>query len=73
MNAREAVELAALLRPRVAVPMHYTFTAGALRDRLLLKYTGTAAQFANEMAQRVPATAVRILEPGEPLKIPSLV
>ncbi|HEU5377633.1 MAG TPA: MBL fold metallo-hydrolase [Ktedonobacteraceae bacterium] len=72
MNAREAVELAELLRPRVAVPTHYTFTAGALRDRLLLKYTGTAAQFAQEMAQRVPATAVHILDPGEPLEVQSL-
>ncbi len=72
MNAREAAELAELLRPRVAVPIHYTFTAGALGDRLLLKYTGTAAQFAQEMAQRVPATAVHILDPGEPLEVPSL-
>jgi hypothetical protein len=61
-----------LLRPRVAVPMHYTFTAGPLGDRLFLRYTGTAAQFAEEMARRVPATAVHILNPGEPLQIPSL-
>ena len=72
MNAREAAELAELLLSRVAVTMHYTFTADALRDRLLLKYTGTAAQFAKEMAQRVPATTVHILKPGEPLEIPSL-
>ena len=72
MNAQEAAELAGILRPRVAVPMHYTYTAGALRDRLLLKYTGTAAQFAQEMEQHVPATAVHILAPGEPLEIPSL-
>jgi L-ascorbate metabolism protein UlaG (beta-lactamase superfamily) len=72
MNAREAAELAELLRPRVAVPIHYAFTAGTLRDHLLLKYTGTAAQFAEEMAQRVPATAVHILKPGNPLEVQSL-
>jgi L-ascorbate metabolism protein UlaG (beta-lactamase superfamily) len=69
MNASEAAELAALLRPRFAVPMHYTFTAGPLRDRLLLKYTGTSGQFVQEMARRETTTEVHVLEPGQPLHI----
>jgi L-ascorbate metabolism protein UlaG (beta-lactamase superfamily) len=69
MNAREAAELCALLRPRVAVPIHYAFTGGPIQDRLVLKYTGTAREFAREAAQRAPGTRVRILEPGEPLAI----
>ncbi len=73
MNAREAAELAELLRPRFAVPIHYTFTAGPLRDRLLLKYTGTAGEFVQEMAQRGTATEVRVLEPGQPLQIDAAV
>ncbi len=56
-------------RPRVAVPMHYAFTAGPVRDRLLLRYTGTAAAFAREAAAWAPDTTVRILAPGEPLRI----
>lgn len=69
MNAKEAAELCAILRPRVAVPIHYAFTAGPIRDRLLLKYTGTADEFVREAARRAPETTVRILPPGEPLAI----
>jgi L-ascorbate metabolism protein UlaG (beta-lactamase superfamily) len=73
MNAREAAELAGLLRPRFAVPIHYTFTGGPLRDRLLLKYTGTAEEFVQEMEQRGTATEVRVLEPRQPLQIDAAV
>ena len=69
MNAKEAAELCAILRPRVAVPIHYAFTAGPIRDRLLLKYTGTAEEFAREAALRAPETTVHILPPGEPFPI----
>jgi L-ascorbate metabolism protein UlaG (beta-lactamase superfamily) len=69
MNAREAAELCAWLRPRVAVPIHYAFTGGPIHDRLLLKYTGTAEEFAREAARRAPETTVRILAPGEPLAV----
>ena len=69
MNAREAAELCALLRPRVAVPIHYAFTGGPIQDRLVLKYTGTADEFAREAARRAPGTRVRILAPGEPLTV----
>jgi len=34
MDAVEAAELTAALRPRLAVPIHYAFTAGPIRDRL---------------------------------------
>jgi L-ascorbate metabolism protein UlaG (beta-lactamase superfamily) len=66
MNAREAAQLCALLRPRVAVPIHYAFSGGPLADRLLLKYDGTAEEFAREAARVAPATEVRVLSPGEP-------
>ena len=69
MNAKEAAELCALLRPRVAVPIHYAFTGGPIQDRLVLKYTGTADEFAREAARRAPGTRVRILAPGEPLVV----
>ena len=69
MNAKEAAELCALLRPRVAVPIHYAFTGGPIQDRLVLKYTGTAEEFAREAAQHTPGTSVRILAPGEPLVV----
>jgi L-ascorbate metabolism protein UlaG (beta-lactamase superfamily) len=67
MTAEQAAELCAVLRPKVAVPIHYAFTAGPLRDRLLLKYDGTPERFRNAAARHAPATTVRILAPGQPL------
>jgi L-ascorbate metabolism protein UlaG (beta-lactamase superfamily) len=69
MNACEAAALCALLRPRVAVPIHYAFSGGPIADRLLLKYEGTASEFVAAAAQRAPETAVHVLAPGEPLQI----
>ena len=70
MNAREAAELAAILSPRFAVPIHYRFTGGPVGDRLLLKYDGTPEEFEREAALRAPGTDVRVLAPGELLQIP---
>jgi L-ascorbate metabolism protein UlaG (beta-lactamase superfamily) len=67
MNAEQAGELCTVLRPRLAVPTHYAFTAGPLRDRLFLKYDGTPERFTRAVAQHAPATTVRVLAPGEPL------
>src|SRR5919202_4473546 len=69
MDAREAAELCALLRPRVTVPIHYAFTGGPIQDRLVLKSTGPADQFVREAAERAPGTSIRILAPGEPLVV----
>jgi L-ascorbate metabolism protein UlaG (beta-lactamase superfamily) len=69
MNAQDAAELCKMLQPRVAIPIHYKFTAGRLRDMLLLKYKGTPEEFSRAVAQRAPESLVRILAPGEPLQI----
>lgn len=37
MDAAQAAELTALLRPRPAVPIHYAYTSGAIGDRILVK------------------------------------
>jgi L-ascorbate metabolism protein UlaG (beta-lactamase superfamily) len=37
MNAVEAADLTRVLHPRLAVPIHYAFTGGPIRDRFLLK------------------------------------
>jgi hypothetical protein len=34
-----------VFKPAVAVPIHYAFTAGPVRDRLFLNYDGTPEQF----------------------------
>ena len=48
MNAREAAELCAILRPRIAGPIRYRFTAGPVRDRLVIKHHGDPEEFARE-------------------------
>jgi len=70
MNAREAAELARILAPRFAVPIHYRFTGGPIGDRVLLRYDGTPEEFERETTRRAPGTGVRVLAPGEPLEIP---
>jgi len=37
MNAEEAAELTATLRPKLAIPQHYAFTGGTIGDGLFLK------------------------------------
>jgi L-ascorbate metabolism protein UlaG (beta-lactamase superfamily) len=67
MNAEQAGEYCGVLRPKVAVPTHYAFTAGPVRDRLFLKYDGTPERFQRAAARHAPETTVRMLDPGEPL------
>ena len=67
MDAREAAKACAILRPRLAVPIHYAFKGGPIMDRLVLKYSGTPDEFRREAARVAPQTEVRILAPGEPL------
>lgn len=67
MNAEHAGELCSVLHPRLAVPTHYCFTAGPMRDRLFLKYDGTPERFERAVAQHAPETIPRVLRPGEPL------
>ena len=69
MNAEEAGEYCAVLRPKVAVPTHYAFTAGPMRDRLFLKYDGTPERFQRAVAHHAPETNAQVLAPGEPLTL----
>jgi hypothetical protein len=54
MTAEQAAELFAVLRPKLAVPIHYAFTAGRVRDRLFLKYDGTPERFERAAADHAP-------------------
>jgi L-ascorbate metabolism protein UlaG (beta-lactamase superfamily) len=41
MNPHDAAEFCRLVHPRYVVPMHYTFTAGPIKDQEILKYAGS--------------------------------
>lgn len=69
MTAEEAADLARVLQARFAVPIHYRYTGGPVRDRLLFKYNGTPERFAAALTSAAPGMQARILEPGEPLVV----
>jgi L-ascorbate metabolism protein UlaG (beta-lactamase superfamily) len=73
MNPQDAAEFCRISQPRYAVPIHYTYTAGPIKDAELLKYAGTPQEMLQEfqqaVAQRAPATTVRVLAPGEPFQV----
>jgi L-ascorbate metabolism protein UlaG (beta-lactamase superfamily) len=70
MNAEEAAELCSVLHPRLAVPIHYSFTAGWLGDHLFLRYDGTPDRFRRAAGDSAPETRIRVLGTGEPLPVP---
>jgi L-ascorbate metabolism protein UlaG (beta-lactamase superfamily) len=70
MDAEEAAELTGVLRPRLAVPIHYAFTAGPVRDRLLLKMDrGRPELYRDAVNDLASDTTVHVLDPGQPLTL----
>ena len=72
MGAVEAAEAVALLRPRLAVPVHWgtlriPVAWRARRSHLL----GVADRFAELVAERSPGTAVVVPVPGRPIPVPA--
>ena len=64
MNADEAAELTALLKPELAVPHHYAFTKGFLGDRLITHSDKDPLRYQDASRDLAPDTSVRIVEPG---------
>jgi len=64
MNADEAAELTAILKPELAVPHHYTFTKGFLGDRLITHSDKNPLHYRDASRDLAPETSVRIVEPG---------
>jgi L-ascorbate metabolism protein UlaG (beta-lactamase superfamily) len=69
MNAEQAAELTAVLRPHLTIPHHYAFTSGPAGDRLLTKANRDPARFTQAASRLAPDSATRILAPGQPLTI----
>jgi L-ascorbate metabolism protein UlaG (beta-lactamase superfamily) len=69
MNAEQAAELTAVLRPGITIPHHYAFTSGRLGDRLITKADRDPRHFRSAAQRLAPGSAVQILQPGEPLKL----
>ncbi len=69
MNARQAAELTAVLAPRLAVPIHYAFTAGPLRERFMLRLDRRTSTFVDAATDLAPNTGIHVLETGQPLTL----
>ena len=70
LTPRTAAEAAAIIRPRVVVPIHWgTFYRADLRSRAEEFLGAPARQFAASMAELAPGVRARILRPGEALDL----
>jgi L-ascorbate metabolism protein UlaG (beta-lactamase superfamily) len=73
MNGVDAAGLCAILKPRVAVPIHYAFLGGPIFDRFLLGYdrrTGTPEAFTRLAHEKAPLTRVQVLPTGTVYELP---
>lgn len=71
MNAEEAAELISVLRPKLAIPQHYAFTAGPIGDRLILRSDKDPTLFVDAASRLVPDVPVTVITPGERLIVPA--
>ena len=70
MNATQAAELTAVLRPDVAIPHHYGFTSGWLGDRMITRSDPDPRHFADAARRLAPHTTVLLNPPGGRVSIP---
>jgi L-ascorbate metabolism protein UlaG (beta-lactamase superfamily) len=68
LDPTRAAEAAALIRPRIAVPIHWG-TLRSLAQPSGAWFTSPPTEFAAEVAELAPAVDVRVLTPGESLEI----
>jgi len=70
MDPGRAAEAAAILRPHLAVPIHWgTFYPAGLRHVKPQPLAAPGRQFAEAAARLAPGVEVRILAPGESLEL----
>jgi L-ascorbate metabolism protein UlaG (beta-lactamase superfamily) len=71
LDPGRAAEAAAMLRPRLAIPIHWgtllRFDLGRRADELL---HAPARRFVAELAERAPGVRAAVLDPGESLELP---
>jgi L-ascorbate metabolism protein UlaG (beta-lactamase superfamily) len=72
MNPARAAEAAAILRPRLAVPIHWgTFYPAGLRHVIRAPFETPGLAFEAAARDVAPDVPVRVLMPGESVAIPA--
>ncbi len=70
LDPERAAEAAALLRPRLAVPIHWgTFYPAGLRRLKPAPFLTPGPEFAEAVRRLAPRVAVRVLAPGESIEL----
>jgi L-ascorbate metabolism protein UlaG (beta-lactamase superfamily) len=72
MNPARAAEAAAILQPRLAVPIHWgTFYPAGLRRVVPAPFETPGLEFEAAARDLAPGVPVRVLAPGESVSIPA--
>ncbi|HYO43869.1 MAG TPA: MBL fold metallo-hydrolase [Candidatus Limnocylindrales bacterium] len=72
MNPERAAQAAAILRPRLAVPIHWgTFYPAGLRRLIPVPFETPGPAFAEAAGRLAPDVPVRIIRPGESFDLPA--
>ena len=70
MDAEEAANLTAILKPTLAVPHHYAFHSGRLGDQMITKGDQDPRHYADAVARIAPEVDVRLVLPGTRVMVP---
>ena len=71
MDPERAAQAAAVLQPRLAVPIHWgTFYPAMLRTVCAQPFERPGPRFAEAAARLAPDVPVRVLAPGESVDLP---
>jgi L-ascorbate metabolism protein UlaG (beta-lactamase superfamily) len=73
LNPSQAAKAAAMLRPKVAIPIHWgTLIRADLRHRADELSNRPAQRFAAQLAELAPGVESAVLEPGGAFELPPL-
>ena len=70
MDAEQAAELTAVLKPTLALPHHYAFHSGFLGDRMITKSDQDPRHYTDAVARIAPEIDTRIVLPGVEVMVP---
>lgn len=70
MDAEQAADLTAVLKPTLAVPHHYAFHSGFLGDRMITKGDQDPRHYTDALARKAPEISTRIVLPGVEVRVP---
>lgn len=68
MNAEDAAQLTALLKPKIVIPIHYRYKPAWYRQPLI-KYERNPEKFVETVAQLAPEVQIKVLATGEVLEL----